>query len=117
MKNILLNKIKTVLGSKLRFSDPSVCWGKKSDDEKQCSSCIQSGPVKTYKHMKVSAVTDFGTVLHALYCRWIFVCVCAHAEKNNAVFPNNTQIFQAWSHTARTTPCLWWSLSRRSETY
>lgn len=99
MKNILLNEIKTVLACTLRFSNRSVCW-KKSEDEKQCSSCIQSGPEKTYEHVLATAMM----VLSALY---VYICMCAHAghiqvvahsKKNpkNKTMPfslNPTQIF------------------------
>lgn len=92
MKNILLNEIKTVLACTLRFSDRSVCW-KKSEDEKQCSSCIQSGPEKTYEHILATAMM----VLSALY---VYICMCARAghiqvvahskknpqKQNNAIF-------------------------------
>lgn len=43
---------------------------KKAKDEKQCSSCVQSGPEKTYEHIQVSTLTVSETVL----C--VYICVC-----------------------------------------
>lgn len=65
-------KLKQVLASALTFSDPSVCR-KKAEDEKQCSSCVQSRPEKTYEHIQPTAMTVFQTVLRALY---VYVCMC-----------------------------------------
>lgn len=94
--------------------------GGEAKDEKQCSSCVQSGPEKTYEHIQVSTLTVSETVL----C--VYICVCRletcrwglHIlQKQYHFLKNHPAFFRARSCPAWTTMCLWSSPSRRSEAY